>query len=90
MDPQWAAKVEGERSEIADLRAEYASGWIERARKYELVLAAQRDQHDQRQNVTSGATSDQVWQRGAKPLLQFHIERLTDAVQTEVKIAVND
>ena len=31
MDPQWAAKVEGERFEIADLWAEYASGnWIER------------------------------------------------------------
>ena len=29
MDPKWAAKVEGERFEIADLWAEYASGnWI--------------------------------------------------------------
>ena len=59
MDPQWAAKVEGERFEIADLWAEYASGnWIERARKVQLVPAAQRDQHDQRQNITSGATSE--------------------------------
>ena len=59
MDPQWAAKVEGERFEIADLWAEYASGnWIERARKVQLVPAAQRDQHDKRQNMTSGATSE--------------------------------
>ena len=59
MDAQWAAKVEGERFEIADLWAEYASGnWIERARKVQLVTAAQRDQHDQRQYMTSGATSE--------------------------------
>ena len=69
MDPQWAAKVEGERFEIADLWAEYASGnWIERVRKVQLVPTAQRDQPDQRQSVTNGATSKSGLAMGSEAL----------------------
>ena len=47
MDPIWAAKVESERFEIADLWADYASGnWIEKARKQRLIPATEPDQHE--------------------------------------------
>ena len=64
MDPKWAAKMEGERFEIADLWTEYALGnWIVRVRKVQLVPAAQRDKHDQKHRVANNATkkNDQKW-----------------------------